>query len=96
MSKSRRLGVTKWISTGNESDVTVAECLEYMIDSDSVDVVGCYMEGIKNPEILIRALKKARAAGKAVTIMKVGVSEVGSEALTCLYHRANVRYLVCV
>ena len=81
MSKSRRLGVTKWISTGNESDVTVAECLEYMIDSDSVDVVGCYMEGIKNPEILIRALKKARAAGKAVTIMKVGVSEVGSEAV---------------
>jgi len=81
MSKSRRLGVTKWISTGNESDVTVAECLEYMIDSDSVDVVGCYMEGVKNPEILIRALKKARAAGKAVTIMKVGVSEVGSEAV---------------
>jgi len=81
MSKTRRLGVTKWISTGNESDVTVAECLEYMIDSDSVDVVGCYMEGVKNPEILIRALKKARAAGKAVTIMKVGVSEVGSEAV---------------
>ena len=81
MSKSRRLGVTKWISTGNESDVTVAECLEYMIDSDSVDVIGCYMEGVKNPEILIRALKKARAAGKAVTIMKVGVSEVGSEAV---------------
>ena len=81
MSKSRRLGVTKWISTGNESDVTVAECLEYMIDSDSVDVVGCYMEGVKNPKVLIRALKKARAAGKAVTIMKVGVSEVGSEAV---------------
>ena len=81
MAKSRHLGVSKWISTGNESDLTVAECLEYLIDADTVDVVGCYMEGVKKPEILIRALKKARAAGKAVVIMKVGVSEVGSEAV---------------
>lgn len=81
MAKSRRLGVSKWISTGNESDVTVAECLEYLIDSDTVDVIGCYMEGVKQPEILIRALKKARAAAKAVIIMKVGVSDVGSEAV---------------
>ncbi|MEW4982615.1 MAG: acetate--CoA ligase family protein [Cycloclasticus sp.] len=81
MAKSRHLGVSKWISTGNESDLTVAECLEYLIDSDTVDVVGCYMEGVKKPDILIRALKKARTAGKAVVIMKVGVSEVGSEAV---------------
>lgn len=81
MAKSRRLGVSKWVSTGNESDLTVAECLEYLIDSDTVDVVGCYMEGVKKPDILIRALKKARAAGKAVVIMKVGVSEVGSKAV---------------
>ncbi len=81
MTKSRRLGVSKWISTGNESDLTVAECLEYLIDSDTVDVVGCYMEGVKKPKILMRALEKARVAGKAVVIMKVGVSDVGSEAV---------------
>lgn len=81
MAKSRRLGVSKWISTGNEGDITVAECLEYLIDSDTVDVIGCYMEGVKKPETLIRALKKARAAGKAISIMKVGVSDVGSEAV---------------
>jgi len=81
MAKSRRLGVSKWVSTGNESDLTVAECLEYLIDSDAVDVVGCYMEGVKKPKVLIRALEKARAAGKAVIIMKVGVSEVGSKAV---------------
>lgn len=81
MAKTRRLGVSKWVSTGNESDLTVAECLEYLIDSETVDVVGCYMEGVKKPKVLIRALEKARAKGKAIVIMKVGVSEVGSKAV---------------
>lgn len=81
MAKTRRLGVSKWVSTGNESDLTVAECLEYLIDSETVDVVGCYMEGVKKPKVLIRALEKARVKGKAIVIMKVGVSEVGSKAV---------------
>ena len=80
MAKARRLGIGMWVSTGNEADVTTAECLEYLIESPDVDAVGLYMEGIRDPETLIRALNRARALRKPVVVMKVGVSEVGSAA----------------
>ena len=80
MAKARRLGIAGWVSTGNEADVTTAECLEYMVESPDVGAVGVYMEGINDPETLIRALKRARALRKPVTIMKVGSSEVGAKA----------------
>ncbi|WP_340107136.1 acetate--CoA ligase family protein [Pikeienuella sp. HZG-20] len=81
MAKARRVGVAGWVSTGNEVDVTAAECLEYMVESDEVDAIGLYMEGVKRPETLIRALARARALRKPVTIMKVGRSDVGAEAV---------------
>lgn len=80
LAKTRRLGIGMWISTGNEIDVTTAECLEYLVESDDIDVIGLYMEGIRDPETMIRALERARELRKPVIIMKVGVSEVGSAA----------------
>ncbi|MGR3455751.1 acetate--CoA ligase family protein, partial [Pseudooceanicola sp.] len=81
MAKARRLGVAGWVSTGNEADVTVAECLAHMIESDDVGAVGLYMEGVNRPDMLIRALTRARELRKPVTIMKVGASEVGARAV---------------
>ncbi len=80
MARARRIGVGQWISTGNEADVTVAECLEHLIDTDAVDTIACYMEAVNDREVFFRALEKARAAGKPVAIMKVGSSEVGARA----------------
>ncbi len=80
MAKARRLGVAAWVSTGNEADVSVAECLEYMVESDEVGAIGLYMEGVSRAETLIRALDRARALRKPVTIIKVGRSEVGAAA----------------
>ncbi|MGR3568601.1 MAG: acetate--CoA ligase family protein [Pseudooceanicola nanhaiensis] len=81
MAKARRLGVAGWVSTGNEADVSVAECLEYMVESDEVGAIGLYMEGVNRVETLIRALERARELRKPVTIMKVGSSEVGARAV---------------
>ncbi|MFT6774461.1 MAG: acyl-CoA synthetase (NDP forming) [Paracoccaceae bacterium] len=81
MAKTRRLGIAAWISTGNEVDVTAAECLEYMVDSPDIDAIGVYMEGINDPAALVRALRRARALRKPVSIMKVGVSAVGVQAV---------------
>lgn len=80
MAHGRRIGVGTWISTGNEADITVAECLLHLVESDEIDVVGCYMEAVNDPARFIRALERARELGKPVTIMKVGVSEIGAAA----------------
>ncbi|MWB78750.1 CoA-binding protein [Pseudooceanicola sp. 216_PA32_1] len=81
MAKARRLGVAGWVSTGNEADVSVADCLDHMVNSDEVGAIGLYMEGVNDVETLIRALKRARELRKPVTIMKVGASEVGARAV---------------
>ncbi|OWU86713.1 hypothetical protein ATO6_01755 [Oceanicola sp. 22II-s10i] len=80
LAKDRRLGIAGWVSTGNEADVSVAECLEYMVERDDVTSVGLYLEGINRADTLIAALKKARELRKPVVIMKVGASEVGAKA----------------
>ncbi|WP_163849174.1 acetate--CoA ligase family protein [Pseudooceanicola aestuarii] len=81
MAKARRLGVAGWVSTGNEADVSVAECLEYMVDQPEITAIGMYMEGVNDAPRLIRALSRARALRKPVTIIKVGASEVGAVAV---------------
>lgn len=74
------LGVSHVITTGNECDVTVAECIEWAAENDDVKVIAAYAEGIKNGPALIKALSKARAAGKPVIFMKVGRSAEGAAA----------------
>lgn len=81
MAKARRLGVAGWVSTGNEADVSVAECLEYMVEQPDITAIGMYMEGVNDAPRLIRALSRARALKKPVTIIKVGASEVGAAAV---------------
>lgn len=80
LAKSRRLGVAGWVSTGNEADISVADCLSHMIEMPDVLSVGIYLEGINKPDVLIAALDRARTLHKPVTIMKVGASEVGAQA----------------
>ncbi|MDQ2095145.1 acetate--CoA ligase family protein [Rhodalgimonas zhirmunskyi] len=81
MAKERRLGIAAWVSTGNEADVSVADCLAHMVEDPEVRAIGVYMEGVNQPEALLAALERARVLRKPVTIMKVGVSEVGAQAM---------------
>ena len=72
--KGRGLGVSHVVTTGNECDVTVAECIDWAADRDDIKVICAYAEGVKDGPALIRALEKARANKKPVIFMKVGQS----------------------
>lgn len=76
----RHLGIRYWVTTGNESDITVSEVVEWFADRPEVSVIVAYAEGVGNSECLLRALSKARAARKPVIFMKVGTTDVGAEA----------------
>ena len=80
MARERRIGVNYWISTGNEADIGVADCLDFLAADPDTDVIACYMEGVKNRPLFLQALARARAAGKVVCMMKVGVSPMGAQA----------------
>jgi acyl-CoA synthetase (NDP forming) len=80
MASLRGLGFSKIIATGNEADVDVAECIDYLVDDPDTRVICAALESCRDGERLRRALLKAAAAGKPVLIMKVGRTELGAAA----------------
>ncbi len=80
LARERGLGVRGWMTTGNECDVDVADCMLFAAEDPQTEVLTIYMEGCQNPDRLIQALETARRAGKAVVVLKVGASEVGAVA----------------
>jgi acyl-CoA synthetase (NDP forming) len=77
-----RRGITfdPWISTGNEADVSLADCLAYLALDDDVKVIAVYLEGSRDGDDLRAALAIARDRGKPVVLVKAGRSEAGSKA----------------
>lgn len=78
----RGLGVSYCLTTGNEADVDLAECLLWLIERPEVRVVMAYAEGVKKPSLFLQALRRAHALRKPIVILKVGQSQVGQRAVS--------------
>ncbi|MDB5860165.1 MAG: hypothetical protein JWQ76_3854 [Ramlibacter sp.] len=76
----RKLGIAHFIATGNEADVDVGEAMAWMAAQDDVDIVLGYLEGVRSPAQLLRALELARSRQKPVVMMKVGRTPEGRVA----------------
>ncbi|RJF95533.1 acetate--CoA ligase family protein [Noviherbaspirillum saxi] len=80
MARERGLGLSVWVTTGNEADIQVADCIAWMASDPNTKVIMAYMEGCQNGERLKEALALARDAGKPVVVVKVGRTELGAAA----------------
>ena len=80
LARKRGIGISYWITTGNEADVDVAECLEWMAGQDDIKVIMAYVEGVRDGARFRKALDLARRNRKPVVMMKVGRSSVGARA----------------
>jgi acetate---CoA ligase (ADP-forming) len=77
----RALAYSVIITTGNESDVDVADGLAYLADDPDTEVILVYMEGASDGRRLKAALERARAARKPVVALKVGRTDAGVAAV---------------
>ncbi|WP_226893360.1 acetate--CoA ligase family protein [Nisaea sediminum] len=80
LARKRGLQVGRWITTGNESDVELSECISYLLDDPSVKVVMSYAEGLRDGAGLKAAFEKARRLKKPIIMVKVGRSDIGAAA----------------
>lgn len=80
LSRERGLGVRNMMTTGNECDVDLADCVAHGAQDPATKVITVYMEGCRRPDAFIAALDLARRNRKPVIVLKVGASEVGSAA----------------
>lgn len=68
---------SRWVPTGNEVDLEVADFIEYFANDAETSVIAGYFEGFRNPEKLRSALHLANQVGKPVVALKVGRTEAG-------------------
>ncbi|MEM2086581.1 MAG: acetate--CoA ligase family protein [Archaeoglobaceae archaeon] len=80
-----KIGFSKIIGMGNKIDVQDHEALEYLIRDKSTDVVGIYMEGIRNGRAFYSV---AKGSQKPIVVFKSGRTEYGQKA--AMSHTASI------
>jgi acyl-CoA synthetase (NDP forming) len=81
MARQRGLPLGAWITTGNEADVQLADCIAHFAADDDTDVILGYMEGCRDAARLVSALALARERGKKLVMVKAGSSQAGGAAV---------------
>ena len=80
LARRRRIGVGLWVTTGNECDVTVPDCIAWMAQRPEIRVVAACAEGMRDGDALLASLDAIRASGKCVFFTKTGRTKAGAEA----------------
>jgi acyl-CoA synthetase (NDP forming) len=74
---ARGFGFASSVSVGNESDITVGEVVDALVDDPHTAVILLFLETLRQAPVLSAALHRARQAGKPVVAYKLGRSEQG-------------------
>ena len=75
----RGLGFSKVVSYGNAMDLNEADFLEHFAQDPDTEVIGAYIEGIRDGRRFLRALRAA-AEVKPVVVLKGGRTSAGRSA----------------
>jgi acetyltransferase len=78
--EERGLVASAFVTSGNETGLNSADYIDYFAQQPHIKVLVCYLESIRKPEAFLEACRRAREAGKAVVVMKLGASSEGREA----------------
>lgn len=72
------IGVSRFVSVGNQSDVDATEVLAELATHDSTEIIALYLEGFSSGVELFETLRLLRAAGKPTLLLTVGASSASS------------------
>jgi acyl-CoA synthetase (NDP forming) len=77
---ARGLRFSKLVSVGNAIDVMPGEVLDHLVDDPATGIVGLYLEGARDGERVVDALRRARGR-KPVVVLVGGLSGEGADAV---------------
>jgi acyl-CoA synthetase (NDP forming) len=80
MARKRGILMSHVMTTGNEADVEVADCLGFLANDPDTEVILLYIEGCRDGPKMLEALEMARRNEKPVVAIKLGRTEAGAEA----------------
>ena len=76
------------ISSGNEVDLTSLDIIEHLLQCPEIELIVCYMEGIRDGRRLRRLGARALELSKPIVVWKVG--NTGRGARAAMSHTANL------
>jgi acyl-CoA synthetase (NDP forming) len=78
---ARGLRFSKVVSYGNALDLNEADLMEYLAEDPETDVIGAYIEGVRDGPRFARALRHA-AERKPVAVLKGGRTQAGTHMVS--------------
>ena len=78
--QDRSIGISYFISTGNEAVLESSDFIEYLLDDPHTSVIMALIEGLRDAEKFLRVAELALKKKKPILVMKVGKTESGSKA----------------
>lgn len=76
--QERGVGCRYFVSSGNESDLGVADYIDFFVDDGGTEVVALFLEGLTDGRRFLESLRRARAKGIRFVALKAGSSEIGA------------------
>jgi len=73
------LGFSQGFSVGNQADISITDCVEYLGACPRTKVIGLYIEGLAHPDRLVRVAREV-SKKKPIVAMYVGGTEGGRRA----------------
>lgn len=80
LARKRGLGLGYFANTGNESDVTFADCLGQIVEDPRITTLAGYIEGITDGPGFVATARRAAELGKPLVVTKVGRTASGARA----------------
>lgn len=78
--QDRSIGISYFVSTGNEAVLDSSDFMEYLLDDPDTKVIMGLIEGIRDAEKFLRVARLALKRKKPILVMKIGRTESGSKA----------------
>lgn len=69
------LGVSRFVSLGNQADLEAADLIDAYVDHEGTRAIALYCEDFRDGRMLARAARRASEAGKPVVLLTVGATD---------------------
>lgn len=70
----RGVGFSYLASTGNETVVDIADCLDFLVRDEETCAIGLIIESVRRPDAFFAAVRRAHQVGKPIVALKLGKS----------------------
>ncbi|MGH8230952.1 MAG: CoA-binding protein, partial [Steroidobacteraceae bacterium] len=74
----RSLPIGYVLTVGNQTRLAIADLIEQLCADERISAFGLYVEGVGDGAQFLRAIERARAAGKPVALVKAGRTEAAA------------------